>query len=314
MLGLAYFHQEQYGLASVAYAEAVQLDPSRAEWQELWQQARDNELAEVNVPVPEVYYFERELLLQPPTIEAGVLPAPPPPPPPPGGIRRIRTALGNGLGVLSAATMEFLSQGWGSIAGYRDRLWTNWYRRPFLLGILTLAYMREKLNATNLKSTYPEGMLVGFQAAGQRPPEGSTHFRTANGSWNNLENPMEGAAGTRFPRNVGNEAIRPETGEELMTPNPREVSRKLLTREEKMKEVPFLNLLAACWIQFENHDWINHGESILTDLLEIPLQDDDPARKKFWQTRSSLAISWSSSMKAPKADQACRRCFTPPVI
>ncbi len=284
-LGLAYFHQEQYGLASAACEEAVRLDPTRAEWQELWQQARYNDLAEVNVPVPDVYYFERGPLLQPPTIEAGVLPAPPPPPPPPGGIMQIRTALGNGLGEVATAIMEFLSRSWGSIAGYRDRIWTNWYRRPFLLGILTLAYMREKLNANNLKSTYPEGALVGFQAAGQTPPEGSTHFRTANGSWNNLENPMEGAAGTRFPRNVGNEAVRPQTGEELMTPNPREVSRKLLTRGEKMKEVPFLNLLAACWIQFENHDWINHGENAPTDLFEIPLQDDDPARKKFWQTK-----------------------------
>lgn len=284
-LGLAYFHQEQYGLASAAYEEAVRLDPSRTEWQELWQQARDNELAEVNVPVPDVYYFDRELLLQPPMIEAGVLPPPLPSPPPFEGIRRIGITLGNGLGELSTVIMEFLSRSWGSIAGYRDRIWTNWYRRPFLLGILTLAYMREKLNSNNLKSTYPEGTLVGFQAAGQTPPEGSTHFRTANGSWNNLENPMEGAAGTRFPRNVGNEAVQPETGEALMTPNPREVSRKLLTREEKMKEVPFLNLLAACWIQFENHDWINHGENAPTDLLEIPLSDDDPARKKFWQTK-----------------------------
>ena len=42
----------------------------------------------------------------------------------------------------------------------------------------------------------------------------------------------EGAAGTRFPRNVENAAIKPESGDELMTPNPREVSRKLLTRGE----------------------------------------------------------------------------------
>ena len=27
-----------------------------------------------------------------------------------------------------------------------------------------------------------------------------------------------------------------------------------------MTEVPFLNLLAASWIQFMNDDWINHGE------------------------------------------------------
>lgn len=302
ILGLAYFHQEQYMLAAEAWEEAVRLDPSRAEWQELGQQARHNALAEVHVPVPDVYHFERGQLLQPPTIGEGILPPPLPPPPPAGIIRKFRVALGNGLGALATAIMEFLSRTWGSIAGYRDRVWTNWYRRPFLLGILTLAYMREKLNSHNLKSTYPAGTLVGFQAAGQTPPAGSTHFRTANGSWNNLEDPMEGAAGTRFPRNVGNEAVRPETGETLMTPNPREVSRKLLTREDKMKEVPFLNLLAACWIQFENHDWINHGENIQTQLLEVPLPDDDPARQKFRQNKILVPKTQPDPTRMPNGE------------
>ena len=45
-----------------------------------------------------------------------------------------------------------------------------------------------------------------FAPAGLTPPEGVTHFRTADGSWNNLDNPKEGAAGTRFPRNVANSA------------------------------------------------------------------------------------------------------------
>ena len=65
-----------------------------------------------------------------------------------------------------------------------------------------MAYIREQLNAKNLISTYPDKELVGFQKAGQRPPLGVTHFRTADGSWNNLANPKEGAAGTRFLRNV----------------------------------------------------------------------------------------------------------------
>ncbi|TMA13298.1 MAG: peroxidase [Deltaproteobacteria bacterium] len=169
-------------------------------------------------------------------------------------------------------------------------MWTNWYRRSMTLGILTLAYMREQLNKKNLKNTYPPGTLTGFQTAGQIPPEGVTHFRTADGSWNNLANPKEGAAGTRFLRNVDVEAIRPETGERLMTPNPREVSRKLLTRPRKgeateMKEIPFLNMLAAAWIQFQNGDWINHGEMLYRDLHEIPLADDDPARAKYRQTK-----------------------------
>ena len=69
-----------------------------------------------------------------------------------------------------------------------------------------------------------------------------------------------------------------------MSPNPRLVSRKLLTRGEQMKEVPFLNLLAASWIQFQNHDWITHGENLTTEIIEIPLADDDPARRRYRQS------------------------------
>ncbi len=124
-----------------------------------------------------------------------------------------------------------------------------------------------------------------FQPNDLKAPKGVSHYRTADGSWNNPDNPKEGAAGTRFPRNVANAAITPEAGERLLTPNPREISRTLLTRGETMSEVPFLNMLAACWIQFQNHDWINHGENVTTDLIEIPLADDDPARAKFRQSK-----------------------------
>ena len=132
---------------------------------------------------------------------------------------------------------------------------------------------------------------MAFQSEGQTPPQGVTHFRTADGSWNNLANPMEGAAGTRFPRNVANEVARPETGEKLLSPNPRQISRKLLTREGEMKEVPFLNLLAASWLQFMNHDWINHGEIMFKDVVEIPFAEDDPARKRYWQSKMFVAKS-----------------------
>ena len=177
------------------------------------------------------------------------------------------------------------SEIWGRLAGYRDAIWTNWYRRPLFLGIMTLAYMRDHLNKKNLKSTYPEGELIGFQKPGQSPPPGTTHFRTANGSWNNFDNPMEGAAGTRFPRNVEDKVAQPESAETLLSPNPREISRQLLTRGDQMLEVPFLNLLAASWIQFQNHDWVNHGEILYDDFIEIPLAEDDPARKKYHQTK-----------------------------
>jgi hypothetical protein len=282
-LALAYFHLQEYDSAVTYFEKAVALDPANADWQDLLQHARGNMVSDVSKPVPDYYLFDKDKLLSKPVVPQGALPPEPPPPPKPSIFKQLRRSAGNGIGAIATALMEAATKTYGFFAGYKDKIWTNWYRRPLLLGILTLANMREKLNKNNLKSTYPEDVLVGFQPEAQTLPEGVKHFRTADGSWNNLENPKEGAAGTRFSRNVQMEAIKPEPIEILLKPNPREVSRHLLTREGEMKEVPFLNLLAASWIQFQNHDWINHGESLLNELIEVPIAPDDPARKKFKQ-------------------------------
>jgi hypothetical protein len=101
---------------------------------------------------------------------------------------------------------------------------------------------------------------------------------------------------------VAREAIRPETGGTLLTPYPWEISRILLTREGDMKEVPFLNLLAASWIQFENNDWINHGEVVMNDLYEIPLATDDPARKRYGQSKMFVGKTQTDPTRMPDKD------------
>jgi len=302
LLAIAHFRLQSYVQAAQFYQAALALGPDNASWKEMLVRCEVNAVAEIQVPVPEVYYFDRESLLAPANPGASPLPIPPKP-------RRelwaeqVRQKLGAGLGAVITFTVDSTTSIWGALAGYRDRVWTNWYRRSLTLGILTLAYMRERLNSRNLKSTYPTGTLVGFQKPGQPPPPGVTHFRTANGTWNNLANPKEGAAGTRFLRNVEAAAIRPETGPKLMTPNPREISRKLLTREGDMKEVPFLNLLAAAWIQFENHDWINHGEILYRDVHEIPLAEDDPARRAYHQSRMFVGKTQPDPTWTPGREQ-----------
>jgi Animal haem peroxidase len=302
LLALAYFHSEEYELAVEKYELALKAEPGNKTWMEMLELSKTNVIGGVNIPVPDVYHFTREELLAKPVVPDGALPKIPPPLPPPGMFKKIRLFLGNLAGSVFSSIMSFLAKMVGSILGYRDKIWTNWYRRPVTLGILTLAYMREKLNKQNLISTYPKDSLVGFQPKGQTPPDGVTHYRTANGSWNNLQDPMEGAAGTRFARNVRFDAIKPETGEKLLTPNPREISRKLLTRNGDMKEVPFLNMLAACWIQFMNHDWVNHGENITTDLIEIPIAEDDPARKKYWQAKMFVRKTQPDPTSMPGVD------------
>ena len=52
---------------------------------------------------------------------------------------------------------------------------------------------RLRKNKRNLKDTYPEGELTAFQSRGLVAPESAKYFRTADGSWNNLENPREGS-------------------------------------------------------------------------------------------------------------------------
>ena len=69
-----------------------------------------------------------------------------------------------------------------------------------------------------------------------------------------------GKVGTRFGRNAPTDATAPSRSSELMTPSPREVSQRLL-RATEFKPATCLNVLAACWIQFENHDWFGHGEN-----------------------------------------------------
>ena len=282
LLAISYFQLGQYESAAKYCEAALGYSPDDQDLKDILVAAQRNAVAEVSVFVPDRYHFDRDKLLAEPSVPEGTLPSPPRATSP-GLVSRMRNVLGNGAGIIASVSMNALSTMVGKVLGYRGEVWTNWYRRRFVLAILTLAYMREQLNKNNLKTTYPSGNLTGFQRRGQIPPEGVTHFRTADGTWNNLSDPKEGAAGTRFPRNVENHAIHPETGEELMTPNPRTVSRTFLTREGDMKEVPFLNILAASWINFQNHDWVHHGETLQRDVHEIPLNEDDPARKKYRQ-------------------------------
>jgi len=275
--------REDYEGAATGFESALAQSPGRDDWRDLLEKARANAHAQIDVPVPPRHFFTREQLLAPPSAREGVLPSPPPPIPT-DPAQRIQRSLGDALGELISAVMEIATTAWGKIMGFHGRVWTNWYHRPGPGAVLTLAHMRNRLNATHLPSVYPKGARVAFQPEDLTPPPGVTHFRTADGSWNNLDNPKEGSAGTRFVRNVPAEYVKPETPESMLTPNPRVVSLKLLSRDGPIKEFPYLNMLAASWINFQNSDWISHGENNLDEMFEIPLAEDDPARKLFGQT------------------------------
>jgi hypothetical protein len=71
------------------------------------------------------------------------------------------------------------------------------------------------------------------------------------------------------------EHTAPEPEAQLLSPNPRVVSRELLTRDE-FQPATTLNVLAAAWIQFMVKDWFSHGRGDIEHPWELPLADDDP--------------------------------------
>ena len=151
-----------------------------------------------------------------------------------------------------------------------DRLF-KWHKLPRLLGVWALAGLRYRLRKRNLYDTSP--------ATTQRPapPEDGRYLiaRTADGSFNDLENPEMGKAGTRFGRNVPIEHTHPDNDWAILRPNPRTVSRELLTRHE-FQPVDGLNLLAASWLQFMVRDWMSHGKGKMDDSAwKLKREEDD---------------------------------------
>ena len=294
--GLAHFKAERYHESAQEYEAAIKAGGGHVnEWRTMRALASANATAEIYNHVPPVQHFQKGVLLAWPNVPPGAIPDPPVPPSGRCCVKRLRLWLGNRLGAVLTVVMNCVIKVVGRVFGYRARIWTDWYHHSWVVGVLLLAYIRERLSAENLKSTYPLGELVAFLGTGPPPPPGVSHFRTADGSWNNLKNPKEGAANTRFLRNVEFSATYPETGQRLLTPNPREVSIKLLTRPDgadhqpDMTPVLFLNLLAASWIQFMVHDWISHGDVAPNSLITVPLPPGDPAIARYKQ--KDLVIS-----------------------
>src|SRR5215210_103652 len=145
----------------------------------------------------------------------------------------------------------------------------SWHRLPLPLGMLTLIGIRKQLQRENLFDT--------GRPNGEAPPWDPRYLttRTVDGTYNDLDDPLMGAAGARFGRNVPLAETYPEELPKLLEPNPRTVSRELLTRDEFIP-AETLNILAAAWIQFEVHDWVFHGHNEDEDAWQLDCADDDP--------------------------------------
>jgi hypothetical protein len=147
-----------------------------------------------------------------------------------------------------------------------------WYKLPVVLGLARVFRIRETLRSDNLYDTEKVDPIspppLGKPGAKERAS------RTIDGTYNDLNQPRMGSAGTRFGRNVPLNKTIPDQGA-LLTPSPRTVSLELMTRKQ-FQPATSLNLLAAAWIQFEVHDWMSHGNNEKENPIEVPLSDNDP--------------------------------------
>lgn len=147
----------------------------------------------------------------------------------------------------------------------------GWDKLPTPLGILVLVGLRDKLRAENL---YDSGRGP-LDQPDQVPPldDVALGSRTEDGIYNDLDSPLMGSSSSRFGRNVPLRYVYPNA-ERMMEPNPRLVSRRLLTRDS-FQPATTLNLLAGAWIQFEVHDWFSHGDNQVENPWLVPLESGD---------------------------------------
>ena len=147
-----------------------------------------------------------------------------------------------------------------------------WYQLPRFLAYARLVEIRNELREKNLHDTEEPP----FEKQAVPPPAdldpAIREARTTDGTSNDLQYPRMGAAGCRFGRNVPLQHTVPDTAN-LLVPNPRTVSRELMTRDQ-FQPATILNLLAAAWIQFMVHDWFVHKRST-TDFIDVPTGPGD---------------------------------------
>jgi Animal haem peroxidase len=146
----------------------------------------------------------------------------------------------------------------------------QWHQLPFPISLLNLLSLRLDLRDKNL---FDSDKRIQEHGTEEPPPEART-ARRPDGKWNDLNDPDMGSQSSAFSRNINPRRIKPERPPRLYDPNPREVSLELMTRDY-FKPATTLNVLAAAWIQFENHNWFFHGRGQPDEVFEVPLPEGD---------------------------------------
>jgi hypothetical protein len=149
----------------------------------------------------------------------------------------------------------------------------GWDKLPLPVALLVLIALRRLYRWTNLYDT-SRLPTVGVPPLPEPAEQRHLTARTADGTYNDLGEPRMGSAGTRFGRNVPLRYAYPEPEPSIMEPNPRTISRELLTREQ-FQPATTINVLAAAWLQFMIKDWFSHGKGDISRAWEVPISGDD---------------------------------------
>ncbi|MEV7193119.1 peroxidase family protein [Streptomyces sp. NPDC093510] len=145
------------------------------------------------------------------------------------------------LGVPSAAAFRLLNR------------YVPWHKLPVQAGLLNLVFLRKALRRLNLIDTDVHEAPPKVMPVPAPFDEQLRTVRSYDGTYNDLSKPAMGAVGAAFGRNL-KPVYRPDLFD---VPNPVTVSRELLHRDTFLPATS-LNVLAAAWIQFQVHDWVNH--------------------------------------------------------
>ena len=113
LAAVAHYGLEEYQEAAANYELALERAPANGAWQEMLMQSRANAVAEVNVYVPELSYFDRDALLARPVVRDGSLPAAPMDAPTPGLSGKLRLLIGNVGGAVVSSVMSGMTQALG---------------------------------------------------------------------------------------------------------------------------------------------------------------------------------------------------------
>lgn len=162
----------------------------------------------------------------------------------------------------------------------------GWSELPRPIGLAVLVGVRNVLRKSNLYDTRTAPAIDEPEV-----PAFDPRFlveRTPDGTHNDLKDPAMGRAGARFGRNVPIEHTWPESESAMMSPNPRLISRELLTRDAFVP-AESVNALVAAWLQFMIRDWFSHGKGDPARTWTIELEEGDPFPERPLEILRTLA-------------------------